>query len=46
MGQRIQGKNFDFLKNAGFLSLIFPYFFGGLFSEKILNLVLKFIKIV
>ncbi len=47
MGQRIQGKNFDFLKNIGFLALIFPYFSGGgLFSEKILNLVLRFIKIV
>ncbi|EQL63192.1 hypothetical protein N406_07755 [Helicobacter pylori FD577] len=48
MDQRIQGKNFDFLKNTGFLSLIFLYFSGGggLFSEKILNLVLKFIKIV
>ncbi len=38
MGQRIQGKNFNPIQ---------PYFFGrGLFSEKILNLVLKFIKIV
>lgn len=47
MDQRIQGKNFDFLKNTGFLSLIFLYFSGGgTFSEKILNLVLRFIKIV
>ncbi|EPZ74189.1 hypothetical protein N206_06920 [Helicobacter pylori UM111] len=29
MDQRIQGKNFNFLKNAGFLSLIFLYFSGG-----------------
>ncbi len=48
MGQRIQGKNFNSLSYTGFLALIFPYFLGGggLFSEEILNLVLKFIKIV
>ncbi len=48
MDQRIQGKNFNSLSYTGFLPLIFLYFSGGggLFSEKILNLVLKFIKIV
>ncbi len=40
MGQRIQGKNFNSI-----LALLF-WEGGGLFSEKILNLVLKFIKIV
>lgn len=39
MDQRIQGKNFNSI-----LALLF--WEGGLFSEKILNLVLKFIKIV
>lgn len=39
MDQRIQGKNFNSILALFFLG-------GGLFSEKILNLVLKFIKIV
>ncbi len=47
MDQRIQGKNFNSLSYTGLIlfSLIFLGG-GGLFSEKILNLVLKFIKIV
>ncbi len=47
MGQRIQGKNFNFLSYTGFLILFSLIFLGGgLYSDKILNLVLKFIKIV
>ncbi len=48
MDQRIQGKNFNALSYTGFLILFSLIFWdgGGLFSEKILNLVLKFIKIV
>lgn len=47
MGQRIQGRNFNFFVIYRFLILFSLIFLeGGFFSEKILNLVSIFIKIV